>query len=525
MSTRYRIFLSSVQKELAEERQALKTFILNDPLLRQFFDLFLFEDIPASDRRPDNVYFEEVDRCDLYIGLFGDSYGSEGLEGISPTEEEFDRATKAAKPRIIFVKSENASGRHPKMQALIRKAGDQLIRRRFATIPELTAGVYASLVEYLGRWGAITTGPFDASACRGAALTDISEEKVATFLDRAVHARGYAHGRGTPMRNALVHLNLLDHDRPSNAAILLFGAQPQRFLLSSEVKCLHFHGTQVRKPIPSYQVYKGDLFELVDAAIDFVMGKLNRAVGTRAVSNEAPVTYEIPRDAVAEAIVNAIAHRDYSSNASVQVMLFSDRLEVWNPGSLPPSLTIDSLRRPHASVPHNPLIAESLFLTRIVERAGSGILDMIELCAESGLRPPEFRQDAGSFIQTLWRPVQSSSTEENVTAQVTASHNVLINKSLDELAEALSIHVAQVTAQVTAQVEKLLRAVINSALSREELQSVIGIKHREHLRKTYLEPLITSGWIERTIPDKPRSSLQKYRATAKGRIWLIERNQ
>ncbi len=338
MSTRYRIFLSSVQKELAEERQALKTFILNDPLLRQFFDTFLFEDIPASDRRPDNVYFEEVDRCDLYIGLFGDSYGSEGLEGISPTEEEFDRATKVAKPRIIFVKSENASGRHPKMQALIRKAGDQLIRRRFATIPELTAGVYAS----------------------------------------------------------------------------------------------------------------------------------------------------------AEAIVNAIAHRDYSSNASVQVMLFSDRLEVWNPGSLPPSLTIESLRRPHASVPHNPLIAESLFLTRIVERARSGILDMIELCAASGLRPPEFRQDAGSFIQTLWRPVQSGSTEKSIAAQVTVSHNIFINKSLEEIAETLSVTVAQVTAQVIAQVEILLGAVINSAMSREELQSVTGIKHREHLRKTYLEPLITS---------------------------------
>ncbi len=112
MSARYRIFLSSVQKELAEERQALKTFILNDALLRQFFDVFLFEDIPASDRRPDNVYLEEVDRCDLYIGLFGDSYGTEGLHGLSPTEEEFDRATKAAKPRIIFVKSESASRRH-----------------------------------------------------------------------------------------------------------------------------------------------------------------------------------------------------------------------------------------------------------------------------------------------------------------------------------------------------------------------------------------------------------------------------
>ena len=357
--------------------------------------------------------------------------------------------------------------------------------------------MYASLVEYLGRWGAITTGPFDASACRGAALTDISEEKVATFLDRAVHARGYAHGRGTPMRNALVHLNLLDHDRPSNAAILLFGAQPQCFLLSSEIKCLHFHGTQVRKPIPSYQVYKGDLFQLVDSSIDFVMGKLNRAVGTRALSNDAPVTYEIPRDAVAEAIVNAIAHRDYSSNASVQVMLFSDRLEVWNPGSLPPSLTIDSLRRPHASVPHNPLIAESLFLTRIVERAGSGILDMIELCAESGLRPPEFRQDAGSFIQTLWRPVQSGSTEENVTAQVGTKL-------------ALSQH----------QVEVLSNCLEDSELSK--LMIIVGRSDRTKFRHQVLNPLITAGLIEMTIPDKPRSSLQKYRITEKGRTWLTE---
>ena len=146
---------------------------------------------------------------------------------------------------------------------------------------------------------------------------------------------------------------------------------------------------------------------------------------------------------------------------------------------------------------------------------------MIELCAKSGLRPPEFRQDAGSFVQTLWRPVQSDSTEENVTAQVIASHNVLINESLQELAEALSITVAQVTAQV----EKLLGAVTNTALSLEELQSVTGIKHREHLRKTYVEPLITSGWIERTIPDKPTSRLQRYRITENGRTWLTARKQ
>jgi ATP-dependent DNA helicase RecG len=63
--------------------------------------------------------------------------------------------------------------------------------------------------------------------------------------------------------------------------------------------------------------------------------------------------------------------RDYTSNASVQVMLFADRLEVWNPGELPPALTIAQLRRPHASIPRNPLIAEPMFLARYAEKAGA----------------------------------------------------------------------------------------------------------------------------------------------------------
>jgi ATP-dependent DNA helicase RecG len=86
----------------------------------------------------------------------------------------------------------------------------------------------------------------------------------------------------------------------------LFGKQPQRFLISSEVKCAHFHGTTVRKPIPFYQVYKGNLFELVDQAVNFVLSKIDLAVGTRAQGPEAPVAYEIPPEVIAEAIVKEI---------------------------------------------------------------------------------------------------------------------------------------------------------------------------------------------------------------------------
>ena len=259
------------------------------------------------------------------------------------------------------------------------------------------------MVEHLERKGLLRTRPFDASACPQATLADISEEKVQWFLVRARRERRFALEENTPTAEVLAHLNLLDAGQPTHAAILLFGREPQRFLLTSEVKCLHFHGTEVRKPIPSYQVYRGTVFDLVDQAADFVMSKLARAVGTRAKGSEAPVEYELPRGAVTEAIVNAVAHRDYASNASVQIMLFSNRLEVWNPGELPPPLTVDQLRRPHASIPHNPLVADPLFLARYIEKAGTGTLDMIALLREASLPEPEFRQDGGMFVQTLWR--------------------------------------------------------------------------------------------------------------------------
>jgi len=84
-------------------------------------------------------------------------------------------------------------------------------------------------------------------------------------------------------------------------------------------------------------------------------------------------------------------------------MLFSDRLEVWNPGELPPSLTPERLREPHASIPRNPLIAEPPYLVRYIEKAGSGTRDMIERCNNAGLPPPDFEERAGQFVTTLWR--------------------------------------------------------------------------------------------------------------------------
>jgi predicted HTH transcriptional regulator len=401
---KYRIFISGVQKELKAERRAIKDFVHNDPLCRRYFDVFLFEDIAATGKRPDKVYLNAVKRSSVYIGLFGNEYGAQNAKGLSPTEYEFDYATALNIPRLVFIKN-TAGKRLPKMAKLISKAERQLVRRRFTAIPDLTAHVYAGLVQFLEDSGDLHTMPFDAAPCRGADIKDISEEGVSQFLETARTERKFALDKKTPVKKALSHLDLLHEGRPSHAAVLLFGKKPQGFrpLKTAEVKCLHFHTLEVRKPIPSYQIYKETLFEQVDQAVDFVLSKLNRSVTPGKTGSASDVAYEIPRLAVREAIVNAIAHRDYTSNASVQVMLFPDRLEVWNPGELPAGLTPDGLRREHPSIPRNPLICDPLFLAHYAEKAGTGTLDMIALCREAGLPTLDFEQRGNQFVLTIWR--------------------------------------------------------------------------------------------------------------------------
>lgn len=398
-----RIFISSVQKELTGERRALRDFVRGDPLLGQYFEVFLFEDLPASDGAPDHTYLSEVDRSAIYLGLVGNEYGWEDEDGISPSEHEFDRATLRRRERLVFIKGKDDSARHEKVRAFVRKVERQLTRRRFVDIADLTGKVYASLIRHLETRGVLPSRPFHAAACPDATLRDIDPGRIAWFVRRARKERQLAlSARSTP-KEVLTRLNLLDGAAPTRAAVLLFGADPQRFLPAAELKCLHVHGTAVAKPIRSFQIFKGTLFEQVDQAFDFVLAKLRRTVGTRAEDPAAPVDYELPGEVLAEAIVNAVAHRDYASAAAIQVCVFADRVEVWNPGELPPSLTPASLWQQHPSLPHNPLLAEALFLAHYIEKVGSGTLDVISGCQRAQLPEPEFFQDGDQFVLRLWR--------------------------------------------------------------------------------------------------------------------------
>ena len=297
---RIKIFISSVQSEFAEERQILFDYLATDALLGTFFEPFIFENLPAINQSASTVYRREVEQCDIYFGLFGKIYGFEDVEGVSPTEREFDHASLHHKTRLVFLSNHPNSERHPKEIALIKKAEQVIVRKQFMSVSDLKSAVYGSLIRYLEEKEYVRTVPFDATLNATANIDDLDHDKISLFVNIAKAKRGFPLPVETSPETILTHLNLMVNGRISNAAIMLFGKLPQRFFISSEIKCAHFHGFDIVKPIPAYQVYKGDVFQLVNQAVDFVLSKIDMSVGTRDQGNQVPIDYELPRAAVSD---------------------------------------------------------------------------------------------------------------------------------------------------------------------------------------------------------------------------------
>ena len=121
--SRKQIFISSVQSEFAHARNQLASFINNDPYWSQFFYAFIFENLPASQRSPSNIYLAEIDRCSIYLGIFGLQYGKLNDDGVSATEQEFDYAIQIGRDPLLFLKEMTPKVQRAKrMQVLIQKA-------------------------------------------------------------------------------------------------------------------------------------------------------------------------------------------------------------------------------------------------------------------------------------------------------------------------------------------------------------------------------------------------------------------
>ncbi len=315
----------------------------------------------------------------------------------------------------------------------------------------------------------------------------------------AENARGAGRFTGAPAGNLpdlLDRLGLRKGGEILRAAVVLFG---KRFLPDypqCELRMARFKGTDKAEFLDHRQV-RGPAFRLLEEAELFCRRHFPlaaRIVPGQMARVETPL---IPPDAMREILVNALIHRDYSiAGGAVSLAIFDDRVEVWSAGTYPRGITPAALSRSHLSVLRNPLIADVFFRAGLIERWGRGTNRVIEMCRAADVAVPVFEEITGAAVVTFRVSVGVT------TPQVTT----------------------QVTPQVTPQVVRLLEAARRSPLSRRELQQVLGVVDREHFRKAHIEPLITAGWLRRTIPDKPNSRLQRYRTTPAGEAALAGRS-
>ena len=537
-----RIFISSVQREFAKERKAIAEMIRKDMLLGTFFEVFLFEETTAQNRSAQSVYLDEVRNSDIYIGLFGTEYGFEDAEGVSPTEREYALATECDKCRLAFVKRASAHLRSPKERALIAKVEREVTRKSFSSLAMLKKMVYEALFRYLKDRDVVNVRPFDESYSLGVKIEDLDQDRIAAFV-RMVRAAGkVTFAPGISTTEILSRLGAFDSStgKIANAAALLFAKNPELFRPSWEIKCLQLWGTTFEKPFPSYHIYHGTVFEQVDQSLDFVMSRVDHWVGARdaAESAQAPARSEFPIEAVREAIVNAVCHRDYTDEGSVQVMLFRDRLEVLNPGTLPRGWTAANLLQTHDSKPHNGILATAMQWAGYVEKSGYGTEDIVRKCKAWGLREPEYHPSSVDFRLVLWR---QEVKELRDFTQVGGVGEVGNKKGVE----------SSTTRGVESSAEKPIKSRVRGGLSRHHSTPKKGVESgggvalslREQIllliaekpqgssevarsfgfRRVYgnlarrIATLLDDQLIEQTMPDKPNSRLQKYRITRKGR--------
>ncbi len=336
----------------------------------------------------------------------------------------------------------------------------------------------------------------------GWSVADLDEEEIRRTLEEGIRI-GRVGEPGTREPEAILRgLGLMEKGALLRAAVVLFGRADR--LLPGYTQCLlrvaRFKGTEKGEFLDNRRFF-GHAFELLRQAERFLLEHMpiaGRFEPDRMVRIDEPAYSPL---AFREAVANAICHREYTSGgSSIGVAIYDDRLEVTSSGTLHFGITPQSLFEPHESRPWNPLIASVFYRRGIIETWGQGTLKMAAWAEEVGVPKPEILEIPGAVVVRFPR---------KVTAETTGNEHGLGTKSgpsRDQVGPKSGLREEQ-----TAVLE-----LARSPRSLPELLTSAGRTNRTKFREQIVRPLLEAGLLEMTIPDKPRSSRQKYRTTPAG---------
>ncbi|HXH38356.1 MAG TPA: ATP-binding protein, partial [Thermoanaerobaculia bacterium] len=243
-------------------------------------------------------------------------------------------------------------------------------------------------------------------------MADLSAAALAGFRKRAARSKRVPAELLAEADDVMLNkLRLFEKSYLKRAALLLFLDDPERLVTGAYVKIGYF---RTDSDLRYQDEIHGDLMAQVDRTLDLLLTKYLRAwisyEGVQRVE-----TYPIPEPALREALINAIAHKDYASNIPIQISVYDTKLMIWNPGHLPPDWTLDELTAKHASVPYNPDIASVFFRAALLESWGRGIDLIRDACAAHGSPMPEFRWDNGLWVELPFMAVATQETTQETT--------------------------------------------------------------------------------------------------------------
>ncbi|WP_341831327.1 ATP-binding protein [Sphingobacterium thalpophilum] len=267
---------------------------------------------------------------------------------------------------------------------------------------------------------------WDGAAVPRVSVDDLKKETFVFFRQRGFKNKRLSEDSLIDRdEHLLENLKLIENGYLKRAAILLFHPDPEKYMTGAYVKIGYFEG---ETDLIFQDEVHGNLFEQVERTIDLLFTKYIKALisydGIH--RNE---TYEYPKEAVREALLNAIAHKDYSGLTPIQIRVYPDKLMIWNEGHLPENWTVSNLLKSHSSRPYNPDIANAFFRSGYVESWGRGISKMTEQCLAEGLPEPSYLVEGSDFWVVFKKDIYNTEYLESLGLNSRQVKAVLFTKN------------------------------------------------------------------------------------------------
>ncbi len=258
----------------------------------------------------------------------------------------------------------------------------------------------ASREEIRRMYLAVRAFYYDESTVLNTQLSDINSQAFDTFLNLAYGYPIDDSRTGAERSRLLNNLKAMQGDELTVAGLLFFGKQPQNHLPTARIDFAHFAGSSAGEVILDHKTLNGCLSEQLEKIEQLLRIHLSNNGIIRDFKPE--TRYEMPLEMLREAIVNALVHRDYSLSAPIRVLMFTDRIEIHSPGSLPNGVTVENIRA-GIHVERNPIILSLMAKLGLMTRLGTGILRILRLAEEAQLPPPDLIENDSEFVVTLYR--------------------------------------------------------------------------------------------------------------------------